>query len=152
MRSKTLYFRVDIYIYIYVIPLFAGFYTSQVVWGWCIGLNHHQQTFVLWNSKESNFWRTFKTASVIEIPRQVAEPTNSKFDTGEASSPVPEKYCIWIRVEVDDVRFYQRKPTKLQLSHENNCGGLGYMGDYTTQSYRDCNKPLYTRIPINHPV
>ena len=29
-----------------------------------------------------------------------------------------------------------------QMSHEKNPGWLGYIGDYTTQLYRDCNKPL----------
>ena len=28
------------------------------------------------------------------------------------------------------------------LSNENNLGCLGYFGDYTTQLYRDYNKPL----------
>ena len=28
------------------------------------------------------------------------------------------------------------------LSHEKNPGWLGYIGDYTTQLYRDYNKPL----------
>ena len=29
-----------------------------------------------------------------------------------------------------------------QLSNEKNTGWLGYIGDYTTQLYRDYNKPL----------
>ena len=29
-----------------------------------------------------------------------------------------------------------------QLSNEKNLGWLGYIGDYTTQLYRDYNKPL----------
>ncbi len=29
-----------------------------------------------------------------------------------------------------------------QLSNEKNPGWLGYIGDYTTQLYRDYNKPL----------
>ena len=29
-----------------------------------------------------------------------------------------------------------------QMSHEKNPGWLGYIGDYTTQLYRDYNKPL----------
>ena len=29
-----------------------------------------------------------------------------------------------------------------QLSNENNLGWLGYIGDYTTQLYRDYNEPL----------
>ncbi len=34
-----------------------------------------------------------------------------------------------------------------QLSNEKNPGCLGYIGDYTTQLYRDYNKPS---IIINH--
>ena len=29
-----------------------------------------------------------------------------------------------------------------QMSNEKNPGWLGYIGDYTTQLYRDYNKPL----------
>ena len=29
-----------------------------------------------------------------------------------------------------------------QVSNEENLGWLGYIGDYTTQLYRDYNKPL----------
>ena len=29
-----------------------------------------------------------------------------------------------------------------QLSNEKNLGRLGYIGDYTTQLYRDYSKPL----------
>ena len=34
------------------------------------------------------------------------------------------------------------KPWKGHLSNEKNPGWLGYIGDYTTQLYRDYNKPL----------
>ena len=30
----------------------------------------------------------------------------------------------------------------VQMSNEKNLGWLGYIGDYTTQLYRDYNKPL----------
>ena len=30
----------------------------------------------------------------------------------------------------------------IHMSHEKNPGWLGYIGDYTTQIYRDYNKPL----------
>ena len=33
-------------------------------------------------------------------------------------------------------------PSKTYMSNEKNPGCLGYIGDYTTQLYRDCNKPL----------
>ena len=32
--------------------------------------------------------------------------------------------------------------TNYHLSNEKNLGWLGYIGDYTTQLYRDYNKPL----------
>ena len=32
--------------------------------------------------------------------------------------------------------------SKKQLSNEKNPGCLGYIGDYTTQVYRDYDKPL----------
>ena len=35
-------------------------------------------------------------------------------------------------------------------NYPNNPGCLGYIRDYTTQLYRDYNKPL--RIPIKQPV
>ena len=35
-----------------------------------------------------------------------------------------------------------KKMEEAHLSNENNPGCLGYIGDYTTQLYRDYNKPL----------
>ena len=32
------------------------------------------------------------------------------------------------------------------MSHETNPGGLGYIGDYTNQFYRDYDKPLIFRF------
>ena len=37
------------------------------------------------------------------------------------------------------------------LSDEKNPGWLGYVGDYTTQFYREYDKH-FIRIPINQPV
>ena len=34
------------------------------------------------------------------------------------------------------------KYVKQNLSHEKYPGWLGYIGDYTTQVFRDCKKPL----------
>ena len=36
----------------------------------------------------------------------------------------------------------QKKRWKCQVSNEKNPGWLGYVGDSTTQLYRDYNKPL----------
>ena len=36
------------------------------------------------------------------------------------------------------------------LSNEKNTGCLGYIGDYTTQLYRDYNKPSYRSLLNNH--
>ena len=38
-----------------------------------------------------------------------------------------------------------------KMSNERNSGCLVYIGGYTTQLYRDCNKTII-RIPINQPV
>ena len=35
-----------------------------------------------------------------------------------------------------------RHPGLVDMSHEENPGWLGYIGDYTTQLYGDYNKPL----------
>ena len=37
------------------------------------------------------------------------------------------------------------------MRNEKNPGWLGYIGDYTTQLYRDYNKP-FIKTPINQPV
>ena len=37
------------------------------------------------------------------------------------------------------------------LSNEKNIGWLGYIGDYTTQLYRDYNKPLFWDPVFNQP-
>ena len=39
------------------------------------------------------------------------------------------------------IQSSQQKPLK-DMSHEKTTGWLGYIGDYTTQLYRDYNKPL----------
>ena len=40
----------------------------------------------------------------------------------------------------DDAAFVSRGD--FYMSHEKNPGWLGYIGDYTTQLYRDYNRPL----------
>ena len=35
-----------------------------------------------------------------------------------------------------------QKINQTQMSNEKNPGWFGYIGDYTTQLYRDYNKPL----------
>ena len=59
----------------------------------------------------------------------------------------PTKYQ---KIQVDFSGFFPSKSLghektdtqKAQMSNEKNLGWLGYIGDYTTQLYRDYNKPL----------
>ena len=39
-------------------------------------------------------------------------------------------------------QFTQTADPEMEMSNEKNLGWLGYTGDYTTQLYRDYNKPL----------
>ena len=41
-----------------------------------------------------------------------------------------------------DYQFHLFRWNFTQVSNEKNLGWLGYIGDYTTQLYRDYNKPL----------
>ncbi len=51
-----------------------------------------------------------------------------------------------------DRRCFGGRSMYIQMSSEKKTGYLLYIRDYTTQLYRDYNKPLYIRIPINQPV
>ena len=126
-------------------PLFAGFYTSQVVWGWCRA------------ETSSADLCTLKLGRV-EFLKTVQ---NSERDRNSTTSLLNQQIVNLIRVK----HFLQfrkeilymnscgsgrrtisikKKPTRLQLSHEKNRGWLGYIniGDYTTQLCRDYNEPL----------
>ena len=46
-----------------------------------------------------------------------------------------------LRVLLNVAQNDQLLKGKQHLSHEKKLGCLGYIGDYTTQLYRDCNKP-----------
>ena len=61
--------------------------------------------------------------------------------------PVSKLHSLWQLVTKMGI-----KEGKVQVSHEKNPGWLGYIGDYTTQSYRDYFINHETRIPINQPV
>ena len=51
--------------------------------------------------------------------------------------------CIWVEMPKGYHRCEGNVITEsLHLSNEKNPGWLGYVGDYTTQLYRDYNKPL----------
>ena len=46
------------------------------------------------------------------------------------------------KVFFQDLVLGNKMRRQSKLSHEKNPGCLGYIGDYTTQLYRDYNKPL----------
>ena len=46
------------------------------------------------------------------------------------------------RMRVQQNQIVLDRSHKNELSHEKNPGWLGYIGDYTTQLYRDKNNPL----------
>ena len=48
--------------------------------------------------------------------------------------------CLILSFNLNMLRVFL--PRGNHLSHEKNPGWLGYIGDYTTQLYRDFNKPL----------
>ena len=54
----------------------------------------------------------------------------------ENSTNIPLKSDAW---QLEEYFPYQMVP--FQVSNEKNLGWLGYIGDYTNQLYRDCNKP-----------
>ena len=64
-----------------------------------------------------------------------------------------EKLTSQIEVKLDQAKLLNSKSESTKhLSNEKNPGCLGYIGGFTIQLYRDYNKPLYIRIPINQPV
>ena len=57
-----------------------------------------------------------------------------------------------LRSVADFLGCFFSKPSfkeQSQMSNEKNPGCLRYIGDYTTQLYRDYNNPLCIMIPIN---
>ena len=60
--------------------------------------------------------------------------------------PGLDKNLPWDWEQAGENRPFQAPKRKarrwFQMSNEKNTGCLGYIGDYTTQLYRDCNKPL----------
>ena len=72
-----------------------------------------------------------------------------------ARSFCPLEKSLWIFSPIDS-KLHKHQPVELPtrklprfLRHPNYTGWLGYIGDYTTQLYRDYNKPLYIRIPTS---
>ena len=66
-------------------------------------------------------------------------------DTGDNGGNVPDFHLDLypdheVRLVPGD--SYLTKTCSIHVSHEKNPGWLGYLGDYTTQLYRDYNKPL----------
>ena len=50
-----------------------------------------------------------------------------------------------VQVMMDEVSrriMFAAKQIHIEVCHEKNPGWLGYIADYTTQLYRDYNKPL----------
>ena len=64
-----------------------------------------------------------------------------------SSAYVCNGMCIQISIATKDYQYKDINTSaqsfqQEQLSNEKNPGCLWYIGDYTTQLYGDCNKPL----------
>ena len=79
------------------------------------------------------------------------EKIDMKFSAEKVPEIVQKRRWWFLHLRYQNSFFMRQATSTNHLSNEKNPGWLDYIGDYTTQLYRDYNKPII-RIPINQPV